>query len=54
MSKDLLEMSKDGTTYLKSVEYDIYIEGELGNILNLGSISVKVHSGKSLKDIFRW
>ena len=54
MSKDLLEMSKDGTTYLKSVEYDIYIEGEVGNILNLDSIPVKVHSGNSLKDIFRW
>ena len=54
MGKDLLQKSKDGATYLKSVEYDIYIEGELGNILNLHSIPVKVHSGNSIRDIFRW
>ena len=54
MGKDLLQKSKDGATYLKSVEYDIFIEGEFGNILNLHSIPVKVHSGNSIRDIFRW
>ena len=54
MGKDLLQKSNDGATYLKSVEYDIFIEGELGNILNLHSIPVKVHSGNSITDIFRW
>ena len=54
MEKDLLQKSKDGVTYLKSIDYDIFIESELGNILNLDEISVKAHHGNSLRNIFRW
>ena len=54
MDKDLLQKSKDAASYLKSVEYDIYIESELGNILNLHEIRVKAHYGNSLRNIFRW
>ena len=54
MGKDLLQKSKDGTSYLKSIEYDIFIESELGNILNLHEIRVKAHYGNSLRNIFRW
>ena len=54
MGKDLLQKSKDGTSYLKPIEYDIFIESELGNILNLHEIRVKAHYGKSLRNIFRW
>ena len=52
--KDLIQKGKDGSTYLKPIEHDIYIEGELGNILNLENIPIKVHSGNSLRDVFRW
>ena len=54
IEKDLLQKSKDGVTYLKSINYDIFIESELGNILNLDEISVKAHYGNSLRNIFRW
>ena len=54
MEKDLLQKSKDGVTYLKSIDYDIFIESDLGNILNLDEISVKAHHGNSLRNIFRW
>ena len=54
MEKDLIQKSKDDASYLKSVEYDIYIESELGNILNLHEIRVKAHCGNSLRNIFRW
>ena len=52
--KDLMQKGKDGFTYLKHIEHDIYIDGELGNILNLDNISMKVHSGNSMRDVFRW
>ena len=52
--KDLMQKGKDGITYLKHIEHDIYIDGELGNILNLDNISMKVHSGISMRDVFRW
>ena len=54
MGKDLLQKGKDGAPYLKPVEYDIYIESELGNILNLRSVPVKIYSGNSLRNVFRW
>ena len=52
--KDLLEQGKDGAVYLKSVEHDIYIGGDLANILNLDDMRIKVHNGSSLRNVFRW
>ena len=54
MKKDLLQKGKDGATYLKSIEYDIYIGSEVGNILNLHNVPVKIYSGNSLRNVFRW
>ena len=52
--KDLLEEGKDGAVYLKSADYDIYIGGDLANILNLEDTNLKVYSGTSLRNVFRW
>ena len=41
--KDLLEEGKDGAVYLKSADYDIYIGGDLANILNLKDTNLKVY-----------
>ena len=52
--KDLLQEGKDGAVYLKSGDYDIYIDSDLANILNLEDTNLKVHSGTSLRQVFRW
>ena len=52
--KDLLEEDKDGTLYLKSGDYDIYIDSDIAKILNLQNTKLKVHSGTSLRNVFRW
>ena len=54
IDKDLLHKRKSGATYLKSDKYDIFIESELGNILNLPDIRVKAHYGNSLRKLFCW
>ena len=52
--KDLLQKGKDGAVYLKSGDYDIYFGSDLANILNLEDTNLKVHSGTSLRQVFRW
>ena len=52
--KDLLQEGKDGAVYLKCGDYDIYIGSDLANILNLEDTNLKVHSGTSLRQVFRW
>ena len=51
IERDLLSTSSDDVTHLNSLEYEIYIESEVGNMLNLENTQVKKCCGKSLRDI---
>ena len=52
--KEILQKGDDGALYLNKVEYDINIESELANILNLEELYLNVYTGSSLSDVYSW
>ena len=54
IAKEILQKGDDGALYLNKVEYDINIESELANILNLEEVNLDVFTGSSFSDVYSW
>ena len=46
-------IEKGEQTYLNHVEYEVFVEGELGDILNLDNANIKKNTVSSLRDIMQ-